>query len=115
MNDNLITYGVPAGLFLAFLLFKQLGQISSARAHELVQGGAMLIDVRSPGEFSSGHLPGAVNVPLQEVGGRRGTLGAKNAPIVLYCASGTRSAMARSTLTRQGFTQVFNLGAMSRW
>jgi rhodanese-related sulfurtransferase len=42
-------------------------------------------------------------------------LGAKDKPVVLYCASGTRSSMARSVLKGQGFTQVFNLGAMSRW
>ena len=71
--------------------------------------------MRSPGEFSSGHLPGAINVPLQDLGAQVKKLGEKDKPVVLYCASGTRSAMARATLKGMGFTQVFNLGSMRRW
>jgi phage shock protein E len=115
MRENLITYGIPLVLLAALMIFKRLGKISPARARELIQGGARLIDVRSPGEFSSGHLPGAVNVPVGSIADRASTLGSTNAPIILYCASGTRSAMARSVLTRKGFTKVYNLGAMSRW
>ncbi|MBM4781845.1 MAG: rhodanese-like domain-containing protein [Archangiaceae bacterium] len=81
----------------------------------MVKEGAKLVDVRSPGEFSSGHLPGAINVPLQELGAQVKKLGEKDKPVVLYCASGTRSAMACSTLKGLGFTQVFNLGSMGRW
>jgi rhodanese-related sulfurtransferase len=115
MNEALVSYGIPAVFIIGFLIFKRLGQISPDRAKELVKGGAKLVDVRSPGEFSSGHLPGALNVPLQEVGARADRIGPKDAPVVVYCASGTRSAMARSTLTRMGFKRVFNLGAISRW
>jgi rhodanese-related sulfurtransferase len=115
MKEALISYGVPLVLLLAFTLFKRLGQIDSDLARELIQDGARLIDVRSPGEFAAGHLPGALNVPLGEIGSRADLLGPKDAPIILYCASGTRSAVARSTLTRRGFTQIFHLGAMSRW
>jgi rhodanese-related sulfurtransferase len=81
----------------------------------MVKDGAKLVDVRSAMEFSSGHIPGAINVPLQELGAQVKKLGEKDKPVVLYCASGTRSAMARSTLKGLGFTQVHNLGAMSRW
>lgn len=109
------TWLLPVALIAAWLLFKQLTQVSPARARELVKAGARLIDVRSPGEYASGHLPGSVNVPVGELGARLGELGAKDAPKIVYCASGARSAIARSMLKGQGFTQVFNLGAMSRW
>ncbi len=116
MNTNdLLQYAVPVLLIVGFLVFKRLGQISSAQARELVKQGAALVDVRSPGEFGTGHLPGAKNVPVQELGAKLGTLGPKDQPIIVYCASGTRSAMARGLLKSNGFTQVYNLGAMGRW
>jgi rhodanese-related sulfurtransferase len=114
-SQDLVQYALPAALIIGFLVFKQLGQISSAKAKELVKNGAALLDVRSPAEFGSGHLPGAKNMPVQELGAHVKKLGAKDQPIVVYCASGTRSAMARSMLKAQGFTQVFNLGSMGRW
>ena len=113
--NELLPYAVPAALVGGFLIFKQLGQVSSERARTLVKEGAILVDVRSRAEFDSGHLPGARNVPLPELGGKLKSLGEKDKPIVLYCASGTRSAMARSVLKGQGFSQVFNLGSMARW
>lgn len=109
-------WAVPVGLIAAFLLFKRVGQVGRDEAHRLVKEGAALIDVRSAAEFSSGHLPGAINVPVGELGGKKlEKLGKKDRAIVLYCASGTRSMMARSTLKGLGFTKVFNLGPMSRW
>lgn len=115
MNSEILQWAVPVGLVVAFLVFKRLGQIGRDDAHRLVKDGAKLIDVRSVAEFSSGHLPGAVNVPLGELGSQVKKLGPKDKPLVLYCASGTRSAMARSQLKSLGFTQVFNLGSMGRW
>jgi|JI10StandDraft_1071094.scaffolds.fasta_scaffold861905_2 phage shock protein E len=115
MDTSWLQWAVPVGVVVAFLLFKRMGQVSRDDAHRMVKEGAKLVDVRSPGEFSSGHLPGAINVPLQELGAQAKKLGEKDKPVVLYCASGTRSAMARSTLKGLGFTQVFNLGSMGRW
>lgn len=115
MDSTWITLGAFAAVVIAFQLFRRMGQISSQQAKDLVQAGAKLVDVRTPGEFASGHLPGAVNVPLQELGARLKSLGAKEKPVVLYCASGSRSAMARSVLKNAGFQQVFNLGGMGRW
>ncbi|MCA2978973.1 MAG: rhodanese-like domain-containing protein [Myxococcaceae bacterium] len=106
---------VPVGLVVGFLVFRRLGQVSSAAARQLVKDGAVLVDVRSPREFSGGHLPGAINVPLQDLAGQVKRLGEKQRPVVLYCASGTRSAMAKAALRRQGFSAVHDLGAMGRW
>ncbi|MFT3711127.1 MAG: rhodanese-like domain-containing protein [Archangium sp.] len=115
MNSEWWQWAVPVALVIAFVVFKRLGQISSEQARRLVNEGATLVDVRSVAEFSSGHLPGALNIPLGELEQQLAKLGAKERPVVLYCASGTRSAMARSKLQSLGFTQVFNLGSMGRW
>jgi len=71
--------------------------------------------VRSPGEFAAGHVAGASNIPVGEIGQRAADLGAAEQPIVLYCASGMRSALAARTLRRAGFTRVYNLGSVSNW
>lgn len=115
MNPDDVPWLVFGAAFVALVVFKRLGQISPAKARELVQSGAKLVDVRSAAEFASGHLPGAVNIPVGELGAKLESLGAKDKPLIVYCASGTRSAMARSVLKRRGFAQVFNLGSMSRW
>ncbi len=75
----------------------------------LKEQGAVLVDVRSPGEFAAGSAPGAVNIPLQELGQRLGEI-PTNVPVVLCCASGTRSGMARMMLKKNGYAKVFNIG-----
>lgn len=78
----------------------------------LRQQGATLVDVRSDAEFAGGSAPGTVNIPLPELGRRLNEI-PKNAPVVLCCASGTRSGMARMMLKKHGYTQVFNVGKWS--
>lgn len=102
------------GLF-ALMLRRRFGDTSPAEARQLVEGGATLLDVRTPGEFAAGHLPNAVCIPLGELAGRVGELGPKDRAVVLYCASGVRSASALGVLRAAGFAVVKNLGAMSRW
>jgi rhodanese-related sulfurtransferase len=113
-TQNLITYALLA--FMAWYILRMIvGKVAPQRARELVQAGATLLDVRSPAEFGAGHLNGARNVPVQELSSRIAELGAKDRPIVVYCASGMRSASAKSTLKRAGFQAVHDLGAMARW
>ncbi len=97
------------------MLMKNRGRIDSAAAHKLVEDGAKLVDVRSPSEYASGHVDGAINIPLDTLASRLGELGAKDQPLVLYCASGMRSGRAVGILEGKGFTAVHNLGGMSRW
>lgn len=94
-------------------VWMRLGQVSRADAHRLVQEGALLLDVRSPAEFAAGHLPGALNVPVQNLSGQLDRL-STNQPIVVYCASGARSGQARRFLRRKGYT-VYDLGSARRW
>jgi phage shock protein E len=60
---------------------------------ELKKNGAILVDVRSADEYATGHAPGTLNIPLQELGNRLSEI-PKAAPVVLCCASGTRSGIA---------------------
>ena len=105
----------PAALLVAYFLASRGGKVPSARAKELVKGGARLIDVRTHAEFQGGHLDGAINIPVQELESRLEDAGPKEATYVVYCASGMRSARAKSILKASGRADVHDLGAMSRW
>jgi rhodanese-related sulfurtransferase len=102
------------GVALAWLALTRLGKVSSKRAHQLVEAGAQLIDVRSESEFASAHVPGATNIPLDRLAGQAGRLAGEGRPLVVYCASGVRSAMAKRALRRAG-AEVYDLGTMRRW
>lgn len=70
---------------------------------------AVLVDVRSPSEYASGHVEGAVNLPLDRLtSDAPAVLPDKAAPLVLYCVSGARSEMAAQWLRQAGYTQVTN-------
>lgn len=105
---------VVVALLGVFFLTRGGGK-DSAEAHRLVEQGAALIDVRTPGEYAAGHLDGAKNIPVAELAGRLGDVGPKDRPVVVYCASGARSAAATSALQRAGFATVFDLGGMRNW
>lgn len=79
------------------------------RLPSLRQQGATVVDVRSLAEFAGGNAPGSVNIPLPELGSRLDEI-PKNAPVVVCCASGTRSGMAKLLLKKHGYPQVFNVG-----
>ena len=107
---------VALGGFVAWKITRAFARkVSPDKARTLVLGGARLVDVRTAGEHASGHLDGSLNVPVQELAKRMAELGEKTRPVVVYCASGMRSASAASMLRRAGFADVHDLGAMSRW
>ena len=76
---------------------------------ELMKQGAQIIDVRSPAEFKSGHIKGSVNLPLQSLQSNLSKIN-KNKPVITCCASGMRSASAKSILKSAGFNEVHNGG-----
>lgn len=76
---------------------------------ELMNNGAQIIDVRSKGEYQSGHIRGSLNIPLQNLSGNLSKI-KKDKPVITCCASGMRSASAKSILRSQGFTEVYNGG-----
>lgn len=77
-------------------------------------GDYVLIDVRTPSEFADGHIPGAVNIPVQELGARLNEV-PQGVPVVLYCRSGNRSAEAVNILDRAGFDGLYDLGGIIDW
>ena len=93
-----------------FVFLKDLLGRPDANIDELISKGAMILDVRTEREFSSGHLDGAVNIPLDRLQTNVSTLN-KNRPIITCCASGIRSATAKRILIQNGFAQVFNGGS----
>ena len=79
---------------------------------ELIEKGALVIDVRTPAEFAQGHLDNAINYPLSELATHFANI-EKDQPIVLYCRSGNRSGQAYQFLRDQGFTQIHNAGGLT--
>lgn len=106
---------VAVVLAAGYFMFMRGGDVSSAEARQLVQAGARLIDVRTPAEFAAGHIPGAINIPVQQIDARMRELEPKDGAVVLYCRSGHRSGNAARILRDAGFAAVHDLGAMSRW
>lgn len=90
-------------------LKNMLGFGPAVNYKELLNKGAQIIDVRTRGEYASGHIKGSINIPLNEISSQAKKL-KKDAPIITCCASGMRSASAKSTLTSMGFTEVHNGG-----
>jgi phage shock protein E len=74
---------------------------------------ATILDVRTPEEFSGGHYPNAINIPLNELSQRLNEIKEMKQPIVAYCHSGNRSEMAVSILKQNSVTEVYNGGGLS--
>lgn len=106
---------IIAAILLVIVLLKKSSQIAAKDAAAYLKDGALVIDVRSPGEFDSGHLPTAINIPLDELESampRRVT--DKSQVLLLHCQSGMRSGIAKQKLKGMGYTNAFNLGSFSR-
>ena len=104
-------------LYIVPLLFSALWTLSACSASAGIREipeGALIVDVRTPGEFKASHFPGAVNIPLDNLEARLSEFGDKNGPVVVYCRSGRRSGIAKDILTRKGFTKVQNGGGLNQ-
>ncbi len=80
---------------------------------ELVANGAIIVDVRTRGEFQSGHIKGSVNIPLDSLRNNLTKI-KKNKPVITCCASGARSSSAKSLLKSSGYAEVYNGGSWMR-
>lgn len=92
------------------LIKKMLGFGPAVDFAQLVKEGAVIVDVRSKSEFSSGHIKGSVNIPLDTLSNNLSKLKSKDKPVITCCASGMRSASAKGILKSNGYTQVYNGG-----
>lgn len=90
-------------------------RISAQQAQQLIREGAAVLDVRSAAEYTQGHLPGAINLPLDEISRANLVIPDRNRPTILYCGSGIRSARAAAVLTAGGWTRIYNLGPITAW
>jgi phage shock protein E len=112
---NQLVYIIPLLLIVVFFLAKQRGVATTEQVKSAMQKGAKVIDVRSPQEYASGHLPTAVNIPVDELETRIGKYATnKEQPLLLHCASGMRSGRGKTMLQKLGYTQVLNIGSYGR-
>ena len=79
---------------------------------DLVDKGAIILDVRTPSEYKAGHIKGSKNIAVQQLENQLNTL-KKEVPIITCCASGMRSATAKRILKANGFEEVYNGGGWS--
>lgn len=77
--------------------------------------GALLLDVRSEGEYQSGHIPGSIHFDMNNASKALSTLQSKDAPLFVYCLSGSRSRMAANALNSMGYTRVTNIGGIGSY
>ena len=94
------------------------GELNQTQAQEQIASGVITaIDVRSAEEYKAGHVPGALNVPHNQIEDHLDQIShLKDKPVLLYCRSGRRASMAEATLTELGFTQLYHLeGDMQGW
>ena len=92
---------------------KLFGLGPSVNYADLVKQGAIILDVRSKGEYSGGHINGSMNISVDTLSSNLGKLKDKNKTIITCCASGMRSASAKNILKLNGYTNVYNGGGWS--
>ena len=91
-------------------LKKLFGFGPSVNYAEMVKNGAIILDVRSKGEFAGGHIKGSVNISVDTLRNNLAKLKDKDKTIITCCASGMRSATAKSILQSNGYINVYNGG-----
>ena len=77
--------------------------------------GAVLLDVRTPEEYRSGHIPGSKNIPLQTIDRASTVVENKDTALYVYCQSGARSRQAAGLLRQMGYTNVNNIGGIAAY
>ncbi|MBS1263398.1 MAG: Thiosulfate sulfurtransferase GlpE [Methanonatronarchaeales archaeon] len=95
------------------------GDVTPEKAYGIIQEqDPVVLDVRTRAEYRRGHVPGAINVPVESPNElkERWSEVPEGRPVVVYCRSGRRSAVASELLTEKGYGQVYNiLGGIDRW
>jgi len=94
-----------------FNSIKNLFSVDKTNYAQLVQDGAIILDVRSNGEYTGGHIEGSINIPVNKLTDNLNKLKDKKKPIITCCASGMRSASAKGILESNGYLNVHNGGA----
>ncbi len=112
---SLTAWIIVTAVLVAIFALKRMSFVSADKARRFLQEGALVVDVRNPGEFNSGHVPGAINVPLGDLSAEAsGRFRDKNQILLLHCLSGARSGIAKAQLKRLGYNNAYNLGSYKR-
>lgn len=111
---SLLPLAIGASIAAAVWLMMRADRADPKAVAAAVAAGAPLLDVRSSDEFEAGHLPDAQHVPLAALA-QWAEHANREQQVVVYCRSGTRSAMAARRLRKLGFRQVLDLGSATRW
>ena len=120
-NIYIVAVAVISGGMLVWPMLKRGAggpSIDTLQATLLMnQQNATVIDVREQSEYEAGHILNSRNIPLSQVEARAGEVKKnKNLPVIVYCASGVKSAAAVAALKKSGYEQVFNLaGGIAAW
>ena len=120
MNTRTLALGLVAAVAVSFAAFAdgELAPLSQDAYLALPKSGEQapfVLDVRAPEEFVTGHVPGAVNIPYDQVAARLAEV-PKDKDVVLYCRSGRRAGMAAEVLAANGYTRLKHLeGDMPAW
>lgn len=91
------------------------GVVDGKTARALVEAGAVVVDVRTPQEFAAGHVPGAKNIPFDQISARAAEIGGPETPVVVYCKTGRRSGIAAEALKGLGYEKLWDLQRVERW
>ena len=100
---------------MGFFDFLKQPDVNQGVANYYNTPGAVLLDVRTPQEYSEGHIPGSKNVPLQTLDKVRSVVENKDAELFVYCYSGARSRQATVMLQHMGYTNVRNIGGIAAY
>lgn len=103
-------------LVTGYMFFLRNGADINRKLKEIRDiGGAVILDVRSIDEYSKGHIPGAINVPVEDIESIGSNVPAKDTPIYSYCLSGARSSRAVTALKAMGYTKAENIGGINQY
>jgi phage shock protein E len=111
LSVSFTTLAVVAAAAVLVLKVLLMRRVPAGVVAEKLKAGATVVDVRSEAEFRRGGYPGAINVPLQAISAKLKRI-PKDRPVVVYCASGSRSAVAARILRKAGYADVSNAGGL---
>jgi len=116
-NKIFVVFAIMLAVVFGLQWMLAAGGIDVKQAQIMNQQGALLLDVREPGEYSAVHAPNAKLIPLGQIASRMNEIAAyKDKPIVVMCRSGRRSAQAVAILQKAGYSQVSNIkGGITAW
>ena len=114
-------YSAPVGRYLCTALLTSLTRLLRTQSPTVAVSTdnlqSLVVDVRTPEEYASGHIPNSINIPHTEIATwfENELSDRSEQPIVLYCRTGTRSEFAKRELQRLGHSRVTNFGGINRW